>query len=101
MWDNYFEINKDDHILKFNNLDLIEAKYEPDYGCFIPVEFGNDYFISGETDERIDITFNYRGLKGTPNYQVDLLVDGSVVKTFMVQLTADGELLTPKDVDRW
>ena len=101
MWDNYFEIDKQDHILKFNGLNLVSAFYEPDYGCYENVEFGNNYYVCGETHKRIYIETNYRGLKGTPNYQVDLLVDGDVVKTFMVQLTPMGEILTPKESAGW
>jgi len=97
MFDNYFDVDIDDHVLKFNGLVLIDAQFEPDYGCFIDVEFGADYFISGETGERVDITTRYRGLKGTPAYQVDLLVGDRCVKTFMVQLTPMGEILTPKE----
>lgn len=97
MWDNFFDVNINDHVLKFNGSDLVAAHFEPDHGCFIDVEFGSDYFISGDTEERIDITTTYRGLKGTRSYQVDVKVDNQCVKTFMVQLTPMGESWTPKE----
>lgn len=101
MFDNYFDIAIDDHVLSFNGLTLIDVQFEPDHGCFIDVEFDADHFISGETDERIDITARYRGLKGTPSYQVDLLVGDRCVKTFMVQPTPMGDALTPKEDPNW
>lgn len=101
MWDCYFELDIYDHILNFNGLSLENAKYEPDFGVFIDVEFGHNYFISGETEERIDITTTYRGLKGTRGYQVDLFVDNSLVKTFRIQTTSMGDILTPKDEDNY
>lgn len=101
MWDCYYQINIDDHILSFDGLRLENVQYEPDYGCFIDVEFGDDYFISGESNDKVDITTRYRGLKGTRNYQVDLLVDGQCVKTFMIQTSPIGDILTPKENQGW
>jgi len=97
MFDCHFELDIADHILNFDGVSLEKAQYEPDHGCFIDVEFDYNYFISGETEDRIEITTNYRGLKGTSGYQVDLFVDDSHVKTFMIQTTPMGDILTPKE----
>ena len=86
-----------DHVLEFDGLCLVRAFYEPDYDDLQPVEFGHDYYIAGDSEDRKEIIARYRGLRGTPSYQVDLVIDGDCIKTLMVMTTPDGEIYTEKD----
>ena len=91
MRDCFYKVDFENHALEFNGTSLESAQYEPDHDCFSDVEYSDDHFVSGETDERVEITVNYRGLKGTPSYQVDVLLNGRCVQILMVQTTPNGE----------
>ncbi len=97
MWDCSYSINYLDHKLEFNGVSLVSVQYEPDHDCFRDVKFDHNYYISGETEERIEVSTNYRGLKGTQNYQVEVLVNGNCVNTLMIQKTPNGDIYTQKD----
>jgi hypothetical protein len=97
MWDNYYSIEVNDHILEFNGLSLIDAKFEPDHNCLIDVPFSENHYICGASGLRHNVTRNYRGLRGALNYQVDVLIDDTRIKTFMVQTTPMGDILSSKD----
>ncbi|EOU2548151.1 hypothetical protein ACWOQH_002399 [Vibrio parahaemolyticus] len=96
MFDLFYTVEFCDHNLDFNGIQLIGANYEPDWGVFIDVEFGHDYFVTGDSDERIEITTKFRGLRGTAGYQVDLFIDSRFVKTMMIQTTPMGDIYTNK-----
>jgi len=97
MYDFFYKVDHHDHVLEFNGVDLIGAIYEPDWGCLYDVEFSYDYFIAGDTEERVEITTRYRGLKGTRGYQVDLLIESIFSKTLMIQTIPNGYIYSSKD----
>jgi hypothetical protein len=97
MFDFLYTVDFRDHILEFNGVDLISAKYEPDWGCLYDVEFSNDYFVAGDTEEKVEITTRYRGLRGTMGYQVDLFIGDNFFKTMMIQTTPVGYIYADKD----
>lgn len=97
MFDLLYRINYYDHILEFDGVTLTGAQYEPENGCFYNVEFSSDYFIDGESKERVEVTTQFRGLRGTPNYQVDLYIDDKLIKTLMTLCTPNGDIYSEKD----
>ncbi|MDT3322020.1 hypothetical protein Q4Q52_19990 [Shewanella sp. SP1S2-4] len=96
MFDLFYSFSFGDHNLDFNGIELIGANYEPDWGVLIDIEFGHDYFVTGDSYERIEITTKFRGLRGTAGYQVDLFIGSRFAKTMMVQTSPIGEIFTDK-----
>jgi len=97
MNDCFFEINTDAHRLSFNGLDLNNVRYEPEEQCFTDVKFGSNYYISGETCERINVLTDYKGSRGTSDYHVEITVNDEVIKTLMVQTTPSGEIYSEEE----
>lgn len=48
MFDLSYSVEFGDHILEFNDIDLISAKYVPDWSVYIDVDFGTDYLCLGK-----------------------------------------------------